>query len=117
MLDARLIVCGQRHDQRSLAAQVDTLRGENGALRDTLGNLTTYTNTVYYIVGTKDDLIKKGIIAEEGGSRFLFVLWKSGKTLVPRRHPYPLVSTGSRLSGPCPRRKQPFRKEPCARRP
>lgn len=70
----------------SLAAQVDTLRGENGALRDTLGNLTAYTNTVYYIVGTKDDLIKKGIISEEGGSRFLFVLWKSGRTLVPARN-------------------------------
>lgn len=76
----------QKAQITQLAAQVDTLRGENGALRDTLGNLTTYTNTVYYIVGTKDDLIKKGIISEEGGSRFLFVLWKSGKTLVPARN-------------------------------
>ncbi len=76
----------QKAQLASLTAQMDTLRGENVALRDTLGNLTTYTNTVYYIVGTKDDLIKKGIISEEGGSRFLFVLWKSGKTLVPARN-------------------------------
>jgi hypothetical protein len=80
------MVDNQKVQIASLAAQVDTLRGENGALRDTLGNLTAYTNTVYYIVGTKDDLIKKGIISEEGGSRFLFVLWKSGKTLVPARN-------------------------------
>src|SRR6266849_2894772 len=36
---------------------------------------------------------KKGVIQEEGGARFLFVLWKSGKTLVPSRNLDPSVFT------------------------
>src|SRR3989442_13339789 len=36
-------------------------------------------------MGTKDDLLKSGIIVKEGGSRFLFVLWKSGQTIQPAR--------------------------------
>jgi len=42
-------------------------------------------NTVYYVIGTRDELKQKGIIREEGGARFLFVLWKSGRTVVPSR--------------------------------
>src|SRR5439155_1119183 len=53
---------------------------------DTLENMSTINNTVYYVVGTKDELEQKGVIQEEGGARFLFVLWKSGKTLVPARN-------------------------------
>jgi len=45
------------------------------------------------VVGTKDELEQKGIITEEGGARFLFVLWKSGKTLVPSRNLDPGVFT------------------------
>jgi len=33
------------------------------------------------------------VIAEEGGSRFLFVLWKSGRTLVPARELDPSMFT------------------------
>src|SRR2546429_6341430 len=49
--------------------------------RSTLFPYTTLFRS-YYVVGTKDELEQKGIITEEGGARFLFVLWKSGKTLV-----------------------------------
>jgi len=45
------------------------------------------------VVGTKDELEQKGVIQEEGGARFLFVLWKSGKTLVPSRNLDPSVFT------------------------
>jgi len=72
---------------------VETLTAENSALRDTLENMSTISNTVYYVVGTKDELEQKGIIQEEGGARFLFVLWKSGKTLVPARNLDPGVFT------------------------
>src|SRR5207245_2061365 len=71
----------------------ETLTAENSALRDTLENMSTISNTVYYVVGTKDELEQKGIITEEGGARFLFVLWKSGKTLVPSRNLDPGVFT------------------------
>ncbi len=79
------MVDDQKATLASLGAEVDSLRGVTVALRDTLDNVTTRDNTVFYVIGTKDELIKKGVIAEEGGSRFLFVLWKSGKTLVPAR--------------------------------
>src|SRR6267378_7021236 len=69
----------------SLTEQVTQLAAANAALADTVNQLATKTNTVYYVVGTEDELIQRGIIRKEGGSRFLFVLWKSGQTLVPGR--------------------------------
>ena len=79
------LVDDQKTQIATLTARVDSLTGVNIALNDTLNATTTRDNTVYYVIGTKDDLIKKGVITEEGGARFLFVLWKSGKTLVPAR--------------------------------
>jgi hypothetical protein len=79
------VIASQRSQLADLAAQVDTLRGQTVALRDTVSNLTTYENTVYYVIGTKDELVQKGLIQEEGGSRFLWILWKSGETVVPSR--------------------------------
>ena len=69
----------------SLTDQVTQLAAANAALADTVNQLATKTNTVYYVIGTEDELIQRGIIRKEGGSRFLFVLWKSGQTLVPGR--------------------------------
>lgn len=86
------VITNQREQLVAFAATLDTLKGENtaliavnGALRDTVGDLTLRDNTVYYIIGTKDELVQRGIIEETGGSRFLFVLWKSGKSLQPAR--------------------------------
>jgi hypothetical protein len=50
-----------------------------------VNDLSLRENTVYYIVGTKDDLTQHGIVDETGGSRFLFIFWKSGKSLQPAR--------------------------------
>src|SRR2546430_6190395 len=33
------------------------------------GQLKTQNNTVYYIIGTRDELMQRGIIVQEGGSR------------------------------------------------
>lgn len=72
----------------SLAAQLDTLQtqnaaldAENLALKDTVEAGTL----VYYVIGTKEELKREGLITEEGGSRVLFVLWRTGKTLTPAR--------------------------------
>ena len=56
-----------------LNSTVDTLTQVRTALADTVGQLTTEKNTVYYVVGTKDELIEKGILAKEGSKRFLLV--------------------------------------------
>ena len=69
----------------SLTEQVTQLSAANAALADTVNQLATKTNTVYYVIGTEDELLQRGIIRKEGGARFLFVLWKSGQTLVPGR--------------------------------
>lgn len=61
------------------------LAAERTALQDTVTAITTEVNTVYYVIGTKDELIQQGLVEEEGGSRVLFVFGKRGKTLVPSR--------------------------------
>jgi len=55
----------------SLTSQVDTLTQVRTALVDTVGQLTSEKNTAYYVVGTRDELVKKGILVEEGHKRFL----------------------------------------------
>jgi hypothetical protein len=87
------VVATQRTQLVAFASQLDSLKGENTALaalntalRDTVGDLTVRENTVYYVIGTKDELKNRGVIDETGGSRFLFILWKSGKSVVPARN-------------------------------
>jgi hypothetical protein len=87
------VVASQRTQLVAFAAELDSLKGENTALaalntalKDTVGDLTVRENTVYYVIGTKDDLKNRGVIDETGGSRFLFILWKSGKSVVPARN-------------------------------
>jgi hypothetical protein len=73
----------------TLAGRVDTLSAEKGqlsmekaALADTVGNLTAYKNTVYYAIGTKDELMKKGIVTKEGSKFLVF----GGTRLEPARN-------------------------------
>jgi uncharacterized coiled-coil protein SlyX len=69
----------------TLAESNVTLADENLALADTLSLIAERENTIYYAIGTKEDLLQRGVITEEGGSRVLFVFGKRGKTLVPAR--------------------------------
>ena len=69
-----------------LTDQVNTLTAENVALRDSL-------STGYYVIGTRDQLKKKGILTEQGGGRELFILWRTGKTLQPARNIDPSLFT------------------------
>lgn len=57
----------------SLGKSIDTLNTVRTALVDTVTHLVAEKNTAYYVVGTKDELIKKGILAAEGQKRFLLV--------------------------------------------
>lgn len=65
---------------------IEELTAQNVALRDSMA-------TVYYVVGTRDQLKKKGILVEQGGSRVLFVLWRTGRTLQPARNLDPSLFT------------------------
>ncbi len=61
------------------------LAAEKAALADTAATLTAQNNTVYYVIGTKDELLQRGIVVQEGGSRFPFIVEKRGQTVVPAR--------------------------------
>ena len=78
--DYEATIAKQNVQIASLTSQVDTvtkenvrLSGERTALSDTVGQLTTEKNTAYYVIGTKDELVKQGILVEEGRKRFLLV--------------------------------------------
>jgi prefoldin subunit 5 len=73
-------------------AQVTTLTQEKSVLTDTVSAMTTRENTVYYVVGTKKELISKGIIREVGGTRFLLVT-RTGETLKPSENLDPSAFT------------------------
>jgi hypothetical protein len=49
------------------------LSTQRAALTDTVGALVTEKNTAYYVVGTKDELIKKGVLVEEGRKSLLVI--------------------------------------------
>jgi hypothetical protein len=76
------IIADQRSQIALLAGQVDTLDRERTTLRGSVANLITYKNTVFYAVGTKDELIEKGVVKKEG-SKFLFF---GGTRLEPARN-------------------------------
>lgn len=61
------------------------LAQDTARLQNDLEVLEGEANTVYYVVGSKDELLERGIVREEGGARTLFFLWKRGETLVPAR--------------------------------
>jgi hypothetical protein len=65
----------------SLTTANSSLASSNAAIADTVTDLRKAANTVYYVVGTKSDLMKRGIVVEEG-SKFLFF---GHKALVPAR--------------------------------
>jgi outer membrane murein-binding lipoprotein Lpp len=74
----------------SLTSRIDTLNTVRTALVDTVGQLTNEKNTAYYVVGTKDELIKKGVLVAEGGKRF-FIL--GDRNVVPGRELNPASFT------------------------
>jgi predicted nucleic acid-binding Zn-ribbon protein len=62
--------------------QVATLSQEKSVLTDTVSAITSRENTVYYILGTRSELKERGIIKEEGGTRFL-IFTRTGEVLKP----------------------------------
>ena len=73
------VIAAQKTTIDLLTERVDALTQENVALKDSLA-------TGYYVIGTRAELKKRGILTEQGGGRVLFVLWRTGKTLQPARN-------------------------------
>lgn len=89
----RHVIEDQRSQIERLMAQVGTLQTENArltrekvALSEQYMDLAETTNTVYWIAGTKAQLLELGIILEEGGRKgFLGIGGRKGVTIVPAR--------------------------------
>ncbi|MDH4045614.1 MAG: hypothetical protein OEY20_07295 [Gemmatimonadota bacterium] len=79
------MVAAQRVTITTLTDRVTELEAETVALRDTVNTLATRQATAYYVVGTEDELIDRGIVVKEGGHRVLFIFGKAGQTLRPAR--------------------------------
>lgn len=80
--DLQTVINKQTTEIAGLNGRVDTLNTVRAALTDTVNTLTTQKNTVYYVVGTQDELIKKGVLVAEGGKRFYVV---GGRKIMPAR--------------------------------
>lgn len=59
------------------------LASERLALADSLTTVAAEAAQAYYVIGTEDELIERGIVRKEGGARFLFLFGRRGETLVP----------------------------------
>ena len=67
----------------ALTSTVDTLSGK-------VGQLTTEKNTVYYVVGTKQELVSKGVLVADGPRRFGFL---GSRAVAPARELDPSAFT------------------------
>ena len=77
------MLASQRETIASQTENVVNLEADKEELAAEITSMEDAAAKVYYVIGTKDELVERGIIEKEGGARVLFVLWKKGKTLVP----------------------------------
>jgi hypothetical protein len=79
--ELRGVIDSQSTQIAGLNQQLDTVRSANAMLQDTVTDLTHYKNTVYYVAGTEEELLQKGVVVKEG-KKFLFF---GGRQLHPAR--------------------------------
>src|SRR5207302_9854033 len=63
------VISSQKETIDQLTEQINQFSADKVALVDSVNQLQEKLNTVYYVIGTKDELLKNGIIVKEGGSR------------------------------------------------
>lgn len=91
--DFQEVIESQRNTIESLSARVEELETTNLALQDTLSTMDERVNTAYYVVGTEEELLERGIVVKEGGARFLFIFGRRGQTLRPAHNLDPSMFT------------------------
>ncbi len=79
------LLANQRESIAALTEQVTGLEAEKEQLAAEITTLEDAAAKVYYVIGTEEELLERGIIQKEGGSRVLFIFGKRGQTLVPGR--------------------------------
>jgi hypothetical protein len=103
------IIADQRSQIASLSERIDTLDRETVSLRGSVRSLTSYKNTVYYIAGSKSDLLEKGVVTKEGTKFLIF----GGTRLEPSRKLDPALFTAidktQTLTIPLPRTDKKYK--------
>jgi len=66
-----------------LESKVDDMNRELADAREQVRTASAVAARAYYVIGSEDELIKKGIIVKEGGANLL--IKRVGRTLVPAR--------------------------------
>lgn len=103
------IIADQRTQIASLTERLDTLDKETVSLRGSVRNLTSYKNTVYYVAGTKDELLKDGVVTKEGSKFLIF----GGTRLEPARNlnveAFTAIDKTQTLSIPLPRTDKKYK--------
>ena len=116
-LNARLAmrdkeIAAFQEEIRALRMQNAQLTVEKAVLSDTVKAMDVRENKVFYVVGSRRQLIADKLVTEEGGSRGLLIV-KLGKTLVPARSFDELRFTRADrrevLTIPLPRNDRPYR--------
>ena len=97
---------------RALRTQNAQLTVEKSVLTDTVKAMDVRENKVFYLVGSRRQLIADKLVTEEGGSRGLLIV-KLGKTLVPARtldeSRFTRADRREVLTIPLPRSDRPYR--------
>lgn len=116
-LNARLAtrdkeIAAFQEEIRALRTQNAQLTVEKAVLTDTVKAMDVRENKVFYIVGSRRQLIADKLVTEEGGSRGLLIV-KLGKTLVPARtldeSRFTRADRREVLTIPLPRSDRPYR--------
>ncbi len=85
---------------------------EKSALTDTVRQVESQANRVFYTVGTKQQLLDRKLVTQEGGSRALLVV-RLGRTLVPARTLdeafFTLADKRETITIPLPRQDKSYR--------
>lgn len=103
------IIADQRSRIDSLTGQLDTLEQEAQSLRGSVRALADYKNTVFYVAGTKDELLRSGVVTREGSKFLVF----GGTRLEPARDlnvsAFTAIDKTQTLSIPLPRTDKKYR--------
>lgn len=66
-------------------AEIEGLEEEIERLRSAVEELGGTLGTAHYVIGTREELLQRGVVREAGGARVLGFLWRRGEVLVPVR--------------------------------
>jgi hypothetical protein len=97
---------------RALQSKNAQLTAEKSVLTDTVKAMDVRENRVFYLVGSRRQLLADKVVTEEGGSRGLLIV-KLGKSLVPARSldetRFTRADRREVLTIPLPRSDRPYR--------